>query len=57
MGMSRAAKDARETILRKVDELTEPSRMSKAEAKDLLEELCADLEGRIECLKEEMANE
>lgn len=46
-----------DTILRDIDATTEPGKMTKKEALDWLESMIADLEGRCEALKEEMADE
>ena len=42
-------------ILRDIDRAIEPSKMSKQQAIDFLEELLDDLEYRIEALREEIA--
>lgn len=47
----------RQSVLAELDGATTPDVMSKAEALEVLEELSVDLDGRIECLKEEIANE
>lgn len=47
----------RQAILEQIDNASEPSLMSKQEAKEWLEEIVNDIESRIECLKEEIANE
>lgn len=41
-------------ILIMIDEVTEPSQMSKEEALDFLESLCTDLESRCEALRDEL---
>lgn len=44
-------------LLEQIDWATEPSRMSKSQALELLEQLVADIDSRIEALKEEIRNE
>jgi hypothetical protein len=46
--------EPKEDILRRIDLATEPGKMSQQVALDWLEELGADLEARIEALREEM---
>lgn len=43
-----------ESLMDTIDEATEPSKMSKAEAVDVLEEIQSQIYGRLESLKEEM---
>lgn len=40
-----------------IDQLCEPAKMSKHEALDFLEEIAAELEGRMDALREEIAGE
>lgn len=47
----------RREVINLMDRLTEPREMSKAEALETLEELWADVESRVEALKEEIKNE
>lgn len=51
--MSKAEKIV-ESLMEKIDSATEPSKMSKGAALDVLEEIRSQLDGRIEALKEEM---
>ena len=44
-------------IMEIIDELTDPSKMSKQEAMEVLESIAAQCESRVECLREEMQNE
>lgn len=46
--------DVREKILAFIDGLTAPGEMTKPGARDLLDELIGDLEGRIEALEHEI---
>lgn len=55
-GVAKSA-EARREVIDLLDRLTEPSQMSKQEALDTLEELSADLEGRVEALKNEIRDE
>ena len=48
---------SKDEILDMLDHATHPKRMGKQEALELLGELKADLEGRIEALKEEVGDE
>ena len=43
----------REQVLNKIDDITAPAVMGWKEAKTFLEELAADIDARIEALKEE----
>lgn len=44
----------RDQILRLIDEATEPKAMSEQDALDWLEELAADIDGRIDALRDQM---
>lgn len=48
---------AAEAILKAVDEATEPSKMTKVEARDSLRQLIFDIEVRVEALDEEIGDE
>lgn len=48
---------SKEDILHAIDKATEPKKMTKKEALDWLEELGADLDGRCDALKDEIAAE
>lgn len=47
----------REAILEQIDRATAPGKMTWTEAKEFLEELATDIDGRIEALKEENEDE
>jgi hypothetical protein len=47
----------REAILEQIDQATEPGKMRWRAAKEFLEELVTDIDGRIEALKEENEDE
>ena len=46
---------ARERILKELDDATSPNRMSKQTAVESLEEVAADIEGRLDALRGEIA--
>ena len=51
--MDSNAKQERSQIMQAVDTCTHPDKMTPGEAIEFLDELGADIEGRIEALKEE----
>lgn len=57
MGLNPLAKAAHAAIRDFMDRQTEPSKLSKTDALEVLEELCADIDGRIEALKQEIEEE
>lgn len=47
------SQNKREMILQNIDDATHPDKMSSTDAIDFLEELSADLDGRIDALRDE----
>lgn len=48
---------SREGILEAIDAATHPDKMSKRDAKDWLEELYCDIQGRLDALVDELRDE
>lgn len=46
-----------ETVMKAIDEVTDPKKMTKAEYRDFLEELMSDLEGRLDAVMRELEEE
>lgn len=49
--------EAYAAIVSVIDQVTDPKRMSKSEYKDLLEEVAAEIEGRLDAVKDELRDE
>lgn len=55
--MKNKIQSAKDEVRKRVDEVSDPKEMSKAEYKEFLEELISDLEGSLDCVKQELEDE